>query len=404
MIGDYFRFAFKSIKHKGTRSLLTMTGIFIGVAAIVSLISLGEGMQAAMNEQFELLGSNFVMVVPGGGFFGMGGGTTLGERDVKLTRQVRGVDIAGGTISKIGKVEFKNEIKYTWITGLPTDETQDIYLEGTGIEIIEGQKKFKPSDRYKAAITYLIAEGEFFDKPVEIGDKITIEGKKFDVVGRLSRIGNSQDDSALWIPYDTAKDIFDIKEDEYQALIVRTKDGFSPADVAEDIRKKLRRDRGQKKGEEDFMVMTTDQIKESVGEVLDTVNAILLGIAAISLIVGGVGIMNTMYTSVLERTQEIGVMKAIGARNSDILSIFLIESGILGMVGGLVGIIIGAGLSKAVELMVNESLGSTLIKAQVTPGLILGTLAFSFIVGTISGVLPARQASQLKPVDALRYE
>ena len=129
-----------------------------------------------------------------------------------------------------------------------------------------------------------------------------------------------------------------------------------------------------------------------------------VGIALISLLVGGIGIMNTMYTSVLERTREIGVMKAIGAKNSDVLGMFLIESGLLGLVGGAIGVIIGMSISKLVEIGANSAFGPGTIVAVFPPYLIIGALAFSFIVGALSGVLPARRASKLKPVDALRSE
>jgi len=405
MIQDYFRLAFRSIIHKGIRSLLTMIGIFIGIAAIVSLISLGEGMQNAINKQFEMLGGNFVMISPRGGYFGIGSGASkLTDRDLKLIRQVNGVDLATGMDAKTAKVKFKDELKYTFVAGFPTDETQDVFLEGTGITVEEGQKRFKPSDRYKVAIGYLIAEGDFFDHPVKIGDTLLIEDKKFDVVGRISRIGNRNDDTQVYIPYETFKDLFGIKGDNYMIIEAKTKGNFNTADVAENIKEKLRKDRGQKKGEEDFQVITMEQVKESVGGVLDTVNAILIGIAAISLLVGGIGIMNAMYTSVIERTQEIGVMKAIGARNSDVLTLFLIESGVLGTVGGTIGIVIGISLSKAVEYIATYTLESNILQANISLELILGALLFSFIVGCISGLLPAKQASELKPVDALRYE
>ena len=132
--------------------------------------------------------------------------------------------------------------------------------------------------------------------------------------------------------------------------------------------------------------------------------AVIVGIAGISLLVGGVGIMNTMYTAVLERRKEIGIMKAVGARNWDISLIFLIESGLLGIVGGVIGILLGMGLSKGVELAVRPYLGESMLMAAFPLWLLFGALAFSFIVGAASGVLPARQAAGLKPVDTLRYE
>ncbi|MCK4491202.1 MAG: ABC transporter permease, partial [Candidatus Altiarchaeales archaeon] len=193
-------------------------------------------------------------------------------------------------------------------------------------------------------------------------------------------------------------------KDDYITIMARAKPNYDPEKVAEKIKEKLRKDRGLEKGEEDFMVLTMEQMKEAVGIVLDATQAVVVGIAFISLFVGGVGILNTMYTSVLERTKEIGVMKAVGARNSDIMLLFLIESGTVGLVGGLIGCLIGASISKGLEYIAVTQLDQTLIQASITPELIIGALLFSFIVGCISGVLPARQASKLKPVDALRYE
>ncbi|MFH1823570.1 MAG: FtsX-like permease family protein, partial [archaeon] len=139
-------------------------------------------------------------------------------------------------------------------------------------------------------------------------------------------------------------------------------------------------------------------------DIFGIVQAVFIGIAAISLVVGGIGIMNTMYTAVLERTREIGIMKAVGARNRNILTLFLIESGILGLVGGAIGVLIGIGLSTGVAFVAAQALGTTFLRAVFPWYLIVGALAFSFGIGSLSGILPAIQASRLKPVDALRYE
>jgi putative ABC transport system permease protein len=174
-------------------------------------------------------------------------------------------------------------------------------------------------------------------------------------------------------------------------------------EVAEDVEKNLRRERDEEIGEETFSVETPEQLLESFASVLSIVQAILVGIAAISLIVGAVGIMNTMYTAVLERTKEIGIMKSIGAKNSAIQAIFLIESGLLGLVGGIIGIIIGLGLSKLVEVIANQAWGAA-ITVAMPAWLILGALAFAFLLGMGSGFFPARHASLQNPVDSLQYE
>jgi putative ABC transport system permease protein len=154
----------------------------------------------------------------------------------------------------------------------------------------------------------------------------------------------------------------------------------------------------------DFTILTPEELLKSFDMILNIVTAFLIGVAAISLIVGGIGIANTMYTSVLERTREIGVMKSIGAKNSDVLLIFLIESGLLGLTGGLVGVLLGTLIAKSVEYIAINYLGTTLLAAAIPLSLVLGCLAFAFFAGIIFGGWPAWNASKIRPTDALRYE
>ena len=219
----------------------------------------------------------------------------------------------------------------------------------------------------------------------------------------MEKTGDPNDDNALYIPKDTLREIFEIPEEE-SMIMVKTAPGFEPTNVAEEIERKLRRFRGEKEGEETFNVQTSEQLLETFSNIFGVVQAVLVGIAGISLLVGGIGIMNTMYTSVLERTKEIGTMKAVGAKNSDILLIFLFESGLLGLVGGMIGIGIGIGLSKSAEYIASVALGTNLLQADTGISLIGGALMFSFLIGAMSGVFPAMQAAKLKPADALRYE
>ncbi len=377
-------------------------GIFIGIAAIVSLISLGEGLHSAINEQFELLGPNIIYVTPGAIFRPGGGASKLTDHELDIVKKVHGVEKAGGIISRLSRIEFRGETEYGFVSGLDPD-MQDLFLDGTGVEIVRGQERFKSSDTYKAAIGYSYWSGDVFDRSVDIGDILRIDDKKFNVVAFVSEIGNPEDDKNIYIPIETAKDLFGVGDD-YRVIMAKTMPNADIDDVSEEIKEKLRKDRGLDQGEEDFQIMTMEQVRKSVGIVLDAVQAVLIGIAAISLFVGGVGIMNTMYTSVFERTQEIGLMKALGARNQDILYIFVFESGMMGTVGGAIGCIVGVGLAKLVEFLAARQMGSGLINAQITPELLIGAILFSFIIGCISGILPARQASQLKPADALRYE
>lgn len=406
MIRDYVNYVLGNIKHRKVRAWLTMLGIIVGIAAVVSLISLGTGLQASVTEQFEMVGSDKIIVVPGASVFASASGGAAGieitNKDIKVIEGVNGVSLVGGFISKIGQIKFKDEIKYTFVSGMATDESRKIVEDMQSFEIIKG-RNLEEGDRFKAVIGIMLYEGDVFESKVNVRDKISIEGQNFKVIGVLGRIGNPSDDSQILIPLDIAGEVLNA-EDAYTALMVQVKKGEDPAFIAEKIRSELRDSRNVDEGEEDFSVQTFEEIMETFGTVLGIVSAVLIGIAAISLLVGGIGIMNTMYTAVLQRTQEIGVMKAVGARNSDILKLFLIESGIYGLIGGSIGILIGVGIALGIVAIGKQYVGEALLRADISPLLIFGSLAFSFIVGGLSGVAPAYRASRLKPVDALRYE
>ncbi len=402
---DYFFLAFNNLRRRKLRSWLTMIGIFIGIAAVVALISLGQGLQGYLTETFEQMGANKLIVMPGSGM-GIGmiaSADKLTNKDLEVIEKTKGVDMAAEIIYSSSLIKFKDEAKANFVIGLPTDESADIFKEIGGFETTEG-RDLKQGDKYKIVIGYLVAKDNgFFDKAVQLRDKLIIQNKEFRVVGVMGQIGNPQDDSQVYIPLETAKEIFD-KQDEIDAIYVQLKSGYEPADVAEKVKEELRDFRNEKQGEETFSVQTFEQLLETVQSVFSVVQAVLVGIAGISLLVGGIGIMNTMYTAVIERTKEIGTMKAVGARNSDILFIFLFESGLLGLVGGAIGIGIGIGLSKAAEYLASMALGTDLLQADTSMTLIGGALMFSFLIGAASGVLPAMQAAKLKPADALRYE
>ena len=175
-------------------------------------------------------------------------------------------------------------------------------------------------------------------------------------------------------------------------------------EVADRIERKLFKSRDVDEKTRDFIILTPEEILETFGMILNIITGFLVGVAAISLLVGGIGIANTMYTSVLERTKEIGVMKAIGAKNSDVLLIFIIESGLLGLVGGIIGVVFGFGIAQFIEFVGTKQLGLAILQVSTPLYLFVGSLAFAFLTGAVSGALPAWQASKTNPVEALRYE
>lgn len=401
MISDYFSFVFKSFIHRSLRSWLTVIGIFIGIAAVVALISLGQGVQYAVTDVFAGVGTNLMIVTPGG-FTGPGSGLTtsmLTQDDADVIENVRGVDHVAPVVSNTVRVVYKDQTKFISVLGFPTDKETIEFVNGVDLYKTGEGRFLKSNDKYDASIGYLTSK-EKFNKEIGVGDKIELNGQAFSVVGIREKSGSPVHDSLIAIPIDVARDIINEPE-EVSMIFVMVKDNYNPSKVKLDVEEALRKERDVEEGKEDFDVTLSEELISSIGGIIDVVQYGLVGIASISLVVGAIGIMNTMYTAVADRTKEIGIMKAIGATNGQITLIFLIESGMLGLIGGVVGIIVGIILSKTVEYFA-AGVGFDLLKASVTVELIVFALGFSFLIGALSGVLPARAASKLKPVEAIR--
>ncbi|MBD3262817.1 FtsX-like permease family protein [Candidatus Woesearchaeota archaeon] len=397
MIKDFFRYALTSMRQRKLRSWLTIIGIIIGIASIIALIAISQGMQNYVEEQFEEFGTNMIIIRPGTLFAPPGAGEYgLNEGDVDVIERVAGVDYVVPMIYDYSNVEFHREEVQAQIFGVPTEHLDEL-MDDTGWKVEKGSV-FKRDDDYSAVIGYL-AKTEMFDDDLHIRNSILIEGEKYKIIGILEEIGNEQDDTMIMIPMDRARDIVN-KSEEVSMIMAFAKQGVDINELTDEIADELEDSRG----EEDFTAMSSVQLIEQISEILGVISLIVGAIASISLLVGAVGIMNTMYTSVLERTREIGVMKAIGATNANILGIFLIESGLIGLVGGTIGVAIGAGLALLVGyISPSLELGFSLV-IRIEPSLIIFGILFAFILGAIAGLLPARSASKLKPADALRYE
>lgn len=407
MLKDYFLLALKNLRQRGVRSWLTMLGIFIGIAAVVSLISLGQGLQTAITGQFGGLSIDKLTIQNKGTGFGPPGSTVvekLNDHDLEIIESVRGVDVVIPRLIRVGSLEYNEVSGFGYGSDIPEDqELMDIVYESFDVEAEEG-RLLETGDKGKVLLGNDFLETDDFGREFQVGKKVKIKGeieKELEIVGFLERSSTFQLNSVVLMLTSDLEEIFEI-ENEYDLIVVQVIDKDDIEDVARDIERKLRNDRNEKPGEETFTVETPLQALESVNTVLNIINLIVIGIAAISLFVGGVGIANTMYTSVVERIKEIGIMKAIGAQNRDILMVFLIESGLLGLVGGIVGAIIGLGGAMMVSMLANQALGEGLFIVSVSYPLLFGAISFSFFVGIISGILPALQASKLNVVDALR--
>lgn len=402
MIEEYIKIVFINLKNRKLRSLLTIIGIFIGIAAVVSLISITEGMNIAIKEQFEKIGADKIIIMPGGGdgmFFTLGlASKPLTKEEINKVANIQGVEIASGLLYRVAKVSFNNRVRSVYVVGI-SEETIDFVKTMQQYELEKG-KDFS-YNRFEAIVGHDFAY-EIFDREIKLGDKIRINGYNFKVVGILKKIGTRRDDMSVIISLDNAEKIFNTK-DEVSMIVAKVRDDENVNTVANKIREKLRKFRNEKKGEESFQVQTSQQLLYRIQQILGMFQILLIGIAAISLIVGGIGIMNTQYTSVLERTREIGIMKAIGASNRDIMMMFLIEAGIIGLFGGIIGCAIGIGIAKIIEIYASSS-GFAMLRASTTPILILFSILFSFFVGAISGFAPALKAARMQPAEALRYE
>jgi putative ABC transport system permease protein len=410
MISDYIQLAVRSLTKRRLRTYLTMIGIFIGIAAVVSLIGLGQGLRLAITSQFGFIGTDVLGIqaasINFAGAPGQGAPNPLMNTYVDKIKKINNVKAAFNRYIGSATIEFKGNQKIEFVVSVPGGEDRKIFETMNSLTVQQGRlltdqdtKGILLGSNYHTSITY----GATFDRPINAGDKVLINGQIFDVVGILEKKGSFIYDDALWMNDQTMLRE-GIKPDDGTVNIinVQVKDVNQIEQTQQDIEKLLRKERNVKVGNEDFTVQTPQQALATLNSTLFAVQLFVTIIAVISLLVGGIGIMNTMFTAVLERTKEIGIMKSIGARNSTIFTLFFLESGLLGMIGGLIGVTLGIIFANGMAFIGSLALGSDLIRASISPGLILGALAFSFVMGTFFGVLPAYRASRLNPVDSLR--
>ena len=404
MIKNYFSLAMSDLRHRGLRSWLTLLGIFIGIAAVVSLITLGSGLERAITGQFGGLSLDVLTIQNKQTGFAPPGSAVvekLNNNDLKIIEEVSGVRNTITRLIRVTSVEYNKVSRFVYVGDLPQDEEDaDVVYDVIDARIGEG-RLLRNDDKSKIMLGSEIAKENVFGKKVGVGSKLKINGRNFEVIGILEPASTFAVNGAILMPNRDMKETLGIG-DEYDLIVAKVHEEDNIEKVASEIEKKMRKDRNEKFGEESFSVETPLQALESVSTILDIVNIIVVGIGAISLFVGGIGIANTMFTSVLERTKDIGVMKAVGAKNKDIMMIFLIEAGLFGLIGGVVGAVIGIGAALGVSAMANRALGVELLAAEISYPLLIGAVVFSFFIGVLSGITPARRASRLNVVEALR--
>jgi len=375
--------ALKNILRQKSRTIITLVGIAIGIAAIVSLGSISTGLRVMVSEQLEQVSGQITVYEKSDAmFFQAISESRISESVLDEIESIDGVKDTAPIIMEIGYLPGTTgfgqpDIYYGGVE--PEKEklyTTDIvdYDEGEGLE--EG-------DLDVAIIGCNIAEMMDLD----VGDTIDVEGTELDVKGIYEESGDSGIDSGVLMPLETIKEIFD--RDDYSMVMVYPEDVKDAEDIANAIQDSI----------EDVSALTTEELAKQIGEIIDQIQFFTLGIAGISAIVGGLGVMNTMIMSIMERRREIGIMKAIGATERYIIIQIITESIIIAFIGGVIGVILGASGSLGLR-----ALSQGLAAAKVTPGLIGWSLGFAMFLGLIGGLYPAWKASKLDPVQTLRYE
>lgn len=401
---EYFKIAIRSLTTRKVRSWLTTIGIIIGVFLIVSLLSLSQGLKNAVLQQLNMMGKDLIIIMPGdiSSMSTLMTAQKLTEEDMKIIKKTDGVEKVISFDYTSIVMRYGDEKKTILFYGADWREGLDVFKNDMGWSVDQG--RWPTPGKNEIIVGSLIAKETF--PSMKVGTEANIKGRKFLVVGILNSVGSKQDDTMVGVDANIFKSVTGERTGSKQAM-AKTKANYSSAEVADEIKSNLNENRkrqiGQKESESSYTVLTSEKVASIVGNVLGLIQAVIVGFASIAIVVGGIGIMNTMYTSVNERIKEIGVLKAIGAKNSTITTIFLIESGIFGMLGGLGGTLMGLIFAKSIE-MYFQIHPLFYLKADVGPELILFSIAFSFLVGCVSGYFPARAASKLKPVDALRYE
>ncbi|KIF81777.1 ABC transporter permease [Noviherbaspirillum autotrophicum] len=404
-----FRIALHALRVNKLRSILTMLGIIIGVGAVITMIAVGAGAQARVEEQIKSLGSNLMIIIPGstmasGVRLGAGANQNLTEDDaLAIAKEVPEVQVAAPTNRGSGQVVSGNNNWSTQIYGVTPD-----YFEAREWPLAQG-RMFEPAELSGSAKVALIGQTvarQLFGDMDPVDQSIRIRNVPFVVIGLLERKGQSmlgQDqDDVIMVPLSTARNrLFGNTQGKLRrvgTIQVKVREGANMKDAEDHIRELLRQRQRTQPGQEDaFTIRNLTEILQAQEASSRVMTLLLAAVASVSLLVGGIGIMNIMLVSVTERTREIGLRMAVGAKGRDILTQFLVEAVTLSLIGGFFGIVLGVGGSWLVGAFAGWS-------TRLSPESVVLAVGFSAAIGIFFGYFPAHKAASMLPIQALRYE
>ncbi len=402
LIGETFRVALSAIRANALRSILTTLGIIIGVAAVIAMVALGDGAQQRINDQIEQMGTNVLTIRPGQNRFG---GVSRGDARLFVDDAEALQTRSEGALEIAPELRSRLQVSYLrWNASDDVTGTWPSYFEIQNHTVAEGRVFDLGEVQGRRRVAVLGSEvPEQLGTPASllVGRTIQVRGIPFEVIGVLEEKGSmgfSRPDDDVFIPLSTAQYRVFGGRDRLNAIYAQVQEGTSMDEAFARIDQIVRREHRLGPGDDaDFNISNSADLLETFNEANQTFTYLLAGIAAVSLLVGGIGIMNIMLVSVTERTREIGVRKALGATRRNVLLQFMIEALTLCVLGGILGVVAGVGGARVLTNLWGW-------QTAVRPEAVIIALAFSVAIGLFFGIWPAQRAAKLDPIESLRYE